>query len=229
MAFIDLMIEEVPVFYLVVFFIFFLLMILMLRKLRQLTDYKCIVIINTINQTYQTILTTPITVIDDQASKTSLQHYLLDRQPVIYHGKIADDDLVIDKEQRQYTLPKPLLEQFFYVLSQVKTMMVRKRHSHRQLSLMIETQDPLLFLSLLDKNQWNEYERLFTNKQLMPVVYLAIKQVNDAWDDLSVTDRLYVRNILKDYGRSGMEKLAVYLTRRERRQLVRLEKRLRNH
>lgn len=220
---------DVAVFYLVILVIFFVLLLLMLRRMRQLTDYKFIIIINEINQTYQTLLNTPIMVRYDIKEKTTLESYLLDRETVVYRKQAADHQLVVEKNDQTYTLPKLLLEQFFYSLSQVKTLMDKEKRAQRELSLMIELQDPLLLVSLLDRNQWDTYARLFTKKQLMPVVYLAIKQVNEAWDDLSVTDRLYVRNILKDYGRSGMEKLAVYLTRRERRQLVRLEKRLRNH
>ncbi|GEM01627.1 hypothetical protein SAMN05421839_11915 [Halolactibacillus halophilus] len=208
--------------------IILVILVVLLRKTTQLVDYKYIVTINTLNERYEHILTTRIATINNQASDCSLQDYLLDRQPTVYHGEVTNNQLVIDKEHRQYTLSKRELEPFFFALSQIKTV-IQSKSPHRRPYLMLEMQNPLLLVSLIDKNQWDQLEHVFTRKQLAPVVYLAVRQVELAWDQLLVTDQLYVRDVFKDYGRSGMEKLAVYLTRRERRVLKALEKKIRTN
>lgn len=203
----------------------FILIILLLKKLYQLTRYRYILMIHSINEKYEQSLTTPVTVISDQTRDVSLQSYLLDRQTAIYQGNSEEDQFFIDKQANQYSIPKPVLEQFFYTLSHIKLMIQSRNHGRKPL-LMFELQDPLLLVSLLDKHQWDEFERLFTKRQLAPVVYLAVRQASMSWDQLSVSDQIYVRGVFKDYGRRGIEKLAVYLTRRERRLLVAFGKKL---
>jgi len=217
--------EAIGIFPLVFALILFTLSVFLLTKLYQLTRYRYMSVINTINEKYEQSLTTPVTVISDQTRDVSLQSYLLDRQTATYQGNSEDDQFLIDKQANQYSIPKPVLEQFFYTLSQIKLMVHSRNHGRKPL-LMFELQDPLLLVSLLDKHQWDEYERLFTKQQLAPVVYLAVRQVNISWDQLSVMDQIYVRGVFKDYGRRGMEKLAVYLTRRERRLLTVFGKKL---
>ena len=181
--------EAIGIFPLVFALILFILIVFLLTKLYQLTRYRYMSVINTINEKYEQSLTTCVTVKSDRTREVSLQSYLLDRQTAIYQGNSEEDQFFIDKQANQYSIPKPVLEQFFYTLSQNKLMIQSRNHVRKPL-LMFELQDPLLLVSLLDKHQWDEFECLFTKQQLAPVVYLAVRQASMSWDQLSVTDQI---------------------------------------
>ncbi|GEN56135.1 hypothetical protein GCM10012290_07110 [Halolactibacillus alkaliphilus] len=199
------------------------------RKLRQLIYYRQVDVVGELNQTYQSLLDEPLIECSQSVTFVSLRTYLLDQAPAVYQGDVhsSADALKFVKDSTCYSIPKEHIHAFLYHLYLMHTYIKKRRVMTPKVKLLIENEDAFLLFNLLERNQWDQLTDVCQKDQLAPLVYLAVMRVIRDWDSLNVESQVALQVIMKDYGRGGFEKLAIYLPKGEQHLFKKLAKRLR--